>query len=130
MSAEPKNIEISAEQAKAAALQIFDQVAEQAFFDRMAAHGCPAKTAEEACDMLSRAVALQQLNNLPAVKAANAERQRAADPYAAADAYLTKMASEAGFIQPQAEDYRKIAASILEQYPSVYAAAVTLNHGG
>lgn len=111
--------------ALAASDEVLDRVAQDVFFNKMAAAGFPAQSAEHGASMIQDALLVRQMLEQPTVKQAYLQNS----PTAVASAHLQKLASDFGLSSPEKQvdqdaEYVKLAYAYSQQVPDVYAAGL------
>lgn len=111
--------------ALAASGEVLDCVAQDVFFNKMAAAGFPAQSAEHGASMIQDALLVRQMLEQPTVKQAYLQNS----PTAVASAHLQKLASDFGLSSPEKQvdqdaEYVKLAYAYSQQVPDVYAAGL------
>ena len=118
------NQQPSANDVTAASQEMLDRVAQDVFFNKMAAAGFPAQSPEHGASMIQDALLVQQMLNQPQVKEAFAQNNVTAQ----ASSTLRKMATDLGVLPGTAKDqdaeYVKLAFAYAQQVPDVYAAGL------
>ena len=94
------NQQPSANDVTAASQEMLDRVAQDVFFNKMAAAGFPAQSPEHGASMIQDALLVQQMLNQPQVKEAFAQNNVTAQ----ASSTLRKMATDLGVLPGTAED--------------------------